>query len=150
MRDKFQTRQIVLRDKLQVTTAISLISNLPIDAERPLEVVVREFQKKRSNDANNYYWNRIGEISEQALLEGKRFSENAWHHLFKEWFLPEKYEERITREGYVKWDTSPSGERILVGSTKDLLTRGFANFTTEVEAYGAGGLGVRFRECGNG
>jgi hypothetical protein len=38
----------------------------------------------------------------------------------------------------------PSGERVLIGSTTQLTVRGFAQYLTRVEAYGAQELSVEF------
>ena len=65
---------------------------------------------------------------------------------FKELFLPETFQSaehqaEIAKEGYRKYDTSPGGKRILVGSTTELTIKGFAIYLQQVEAFGAN-LGV--------
>ena len=56
MRPKFQTRQILLRGQQQVDTLLFLIPNLPLDAENPLEVLIREPVKQRGIDQNGLYY----------------------------------------------------------------------------------------------
>ena len=63
-------------------------------------------------------------------------------------FLPEEFEEGITKEGYRKWDYTSSGDRFLVGSTTDLTVKGFAIYLQQVEAFGAN-LGVMFNIKGD-
>lgn len=142
MRDKFVSRSILLRSQQQVETLLHLIPNLPIDPERPLEVLVREQVRQRGLDANGYYWMRIGEIAEGGWFQGRRYSQDVWHEYAKKHILPE---EIITKDGEIrsKWVESPDGSRVVISTTQ--LSKGtFAAFTEEVEAFGAS-LGVHFR-----
>ncbi|MDE3023570.1 MAG: recombination protein NinB [Pseudomonadota bacterium] len=144
-RDIFLTRTILLRSLDQVKVCHRILDNLPVDPDHPLQVKFSEQQKIRTPDQNALMWSGpLRDISEQGWVNGQTFSADAWHYQFKVWFLPEEAEEGITKEGYRKWDISPRGERILVGSTTDLLTKGFSNYLEQVYAYGAGELGVRF------
>lgn len=146
-REKFLTRTFVLGSIHPLQAAISLLPNLPIDSENPLEVVVREKQKVRGMDANARMWaGPLKDIEEQAWVGGRRYGAEVWHEQFKREYLPEDDDPELSdlaKEGYRKWAFTPSGERVLVGSTTDLLKRGFALYMTRVEAFGAS-LGVRF------
>lgn len=143
-RSKCVTRPFLLRDVRVRETLVSAISNLPLDAEHPIEVVIREPVKARKPDQNSAYWaGPLRDIAEQAYVEGRTYSSDVWHEHFKREFLPEEYNEEGCREGYVKWDYTPSGERVLVGSTKSLTVKGMGAYITKVEAYGAS-LGVLF------
>ena len=148
-REQFKTRKIRLVGKPQIDLLLSLIPNLPIDAEKPLEVVIREEVKARKQDQNSLYWaGHLKDISEQAYVNGRTYSPEVWHEHLKGLFLPEKFDslehrEMMVKDGYKKWDMSPSGRRILVGSTTDLTVKGFALYLQQVEAFGAN-LGVMF------
>ena len=150
-RQKFQTRTINLCGAMQLDAAMALLPNLPIDPDRPLEIVIREKPKVRGMDANALMWvGPLADIAEQAWVkvdgESRRFSAECWHEYFKGEFLPEENDPEISelaKEGYRKWEIAPDGSRKMVGSTTQLLKRGFALYLMQVEAYGAN-LGVMF------
>lgn len=140
-RQKFQTREFLLRSDIQVATLLALIPHLPLDADHPLSVRIGEQIKVRGLDQNGYYFMRIGEIAEQAWIDGKQFSKEAWHEYAKKNIMPE---EIITKDGEVrsKWEPTPDGDMSVISTTR--LEKGcFAEYTTAVEAFGAG-LGVMF------
>jgi hypothetical protein len=143
-RDKYPTRTIRLVGTYQKETAITIIRNLPIDADNPLEIVIREEVKARKPDQNSAMWSGpLRDIAEQAYVDGKTFKADTWHEYFKAEYLPEEYDPELCKEGYRKWDYTPKGERVLVGSTTQLTVKGFAQYLEQVIAYGAG-LGVQF------
>ncbi len=143
MREKFKTRSILLRNKQQIDSILFLIPNLPIDPERPLEILIREEVKQRGVDANAYYWMRIGEIADQGWIEGRQYSKDVWHHYLCREEMPEEIE---TKDGVKrsKWVDMPDGKQTVISTT--LLSKAsFAEYTEIVEAFGAG-LGVHFKE----
>lgn len=143
-REKFTTRTIRLIGEQQLNTAMALLSNLPIDTKKPLELVIREEVKPRKLDQNALMWvGPLKDISEQAYVNGRTFSDVVWHEHFKEEFLPESFDAELTKEGYKKYEFTPSGKRVLVGSTTQLTVKGFALYLQQVEAFGAN-LGVMF------
>lgn len=145
-RQKYPTRKILLRAPQQVEVAISAIRNAPLDQSKPLELLIREEVKARKPDQNSLMWaGPLKDIAEQGYVNGRTYRPEIWHHHLKELFLPEEYDpELCKREDYRKWDYTPGGERILVGSTTDLTVRGFSLYLTQVEAYAATELGVVF------
>lgn len=151
-REKFQTRTIRLTGPRQLETALALLPHVPLDDERPLQLVVREEPKQRGLDANARMWaGPLADIAGQAWLRGRKFSDEVWHEFFKREYLPddatmspEELAEHVKDpEAYRKWDIDPAGERVLVGSTTELTPRGFAIYLQQIEAYGAE-LGVQF------
>lgn len=145
-RQKFITRTIELRGWPQIDALSALISHLPIDPDNPIEAVFREKQKGRKPDANALMWaGPLKDIAEQAWVEGRRYSAEVWHEQFKRLYLPEEYDPELCKEGYRKWDYTPSGDRVLIGSTTQLTVKGFAQYLTQVEADGAS-MGVMFHE----
>lgn len=140
-RTKFLTRSILLVGEVQLKTAHALLDHVPIDANKPLELVVREQVKQRGLDANGYYWLRLGEIAEQAWFGGKQFGSDLWHEYAKINIMPEQI---TTKDGVVrsKWIEGVGGKLTVVSTT--LLEKGcFAEYTTLVEVFGAE-LGVMF------
>lgn len=149
-RTKFQQRTFRLVGPQQVDGLLALVRNLPIDAERPLEVVIREEKRKRGVDQNALYWARpLKDIAEQAWVNGRQYSAEVWHHYCKRLFLPDEnwigFDICHVKDGYQKWATEPDGDLILVGSTTQLTVKGFAHYLDQVYALGAG-LGVQFTE----
>lgn len=127
---------------------IAAIRHLPLDPLRPIEVVFQEEQKKRKLDQQALLFSGpMKDISEQAWFEGRQHSIPVLHHWCKEQFLPEEYDQELCMEGYVKWDFDPSGNRVLVGSTKQLTVKGYSDYLEQVYAFGAA-LGVEFHARG--
>ena len=143
MRNKFGTRQILLRSKQQAETAIQLIGNLPLDQEQPLEILIREQVKQRGTDQNSLYWKRVGDIAEQGWLQGRQYSKDVWHQYLAKYEMPE---EIVTKDGEIrsKWESLPDGTQTVISTAR--LSKGcFADYTAIVESFGAS-LGVRFQE----
>lgn len=143
-RAKFEQRKIRLVGELQLRTVMALLPNLPLDAEHPLEVVIREEVKARKLDQNALMWaGPLKDIAEQSWVAGRQFSDVVWHEHFKKLYLPEEFDDELCKEGYRKWDFAPNGDKLLVGSTKDLTVKGFAQYMEQVYADGAN-MGVEF------
>ena len=140
-RDKFNTRRFRLVGKEQVEAARTVLGNLPIDADAPIEVVIQEAVKGRGLDANAYYWKRLTEIADQAWVEGRQYSKEVWHEYARQNLMPETV---ITKDGaeISKWLPSPDGRPVVI-STTQLERKCFAQYTEIVESYGAS-MGVMF------
>jgi hypothetical protein len=149
-RQKLQTVTIRLVGEAQRQVAHLRLAHLPVDPDKPIEIIFREAKKARSLDANARMWaGPLKDISEQAWLDRRQFSDEVWHHYFKEKFLPEDNDpdmESMTKEGYRKWDFDPEGDKVLTGSTKQLTRKGFAIYLEQVMAFGAS-LGVMFHDA---
>lgn len=143
-RTKFEQRKFRLVGELQLRTVMALLPNLPLDAAKPLEIVIREEVKARKLDQNALMWaGPLKDIAEQAWVEGRQFSDLVWHEHFKKLYLPEQFDAELCKEGYRKWDFTPAGDKVLVGSTTDLTVKGFAEYLEQVYADGAN-MGVEF------
>jgi hypothetical protein len=149
-RQKLQTVTIRLIGEEQRQVAHLRLAHLPVDPDKPIEIIFREEKKTRSLDANALMWaGTLKDISEQAWLDRRQYSDEVWHHYFKEKYLPEDNDpdmESMTKDGYRKWDFDPDGCKVLVGSTKQLTRKGFAIYLEQVMAFGAS-LGVMFHEA---
>ena len=146
MRADYLPKVISLVGKLQADTAITAIQNAPIDLERPIEVIIREEQKGRSLSANALMWaGPLNDIANQAWVHGRQYSALIWHEYFKEKFLPDFPDPKQVKEGYRKYEETPDGRRVLIGSTNKLTKYGFNLYIENIYAYGAD-LGVRFSE----
>ena len=88
-------------------------------------------RRKRTPKQNRRYWGNgvLKQIAEQATVNGKLYSAETWHELFKRRFI-----------GVVEL---PNGEVVGQSST-GLTTAEFCEFSNQVEAYAASELGVTF------
>ena len=145
MTDKIAQRVFVFNSAAVQSNCIMLLRNLPVDGS--VEIVIRKASKVRSPDQNSAMWaGPLRDIEEQAWVSGKQFKADVWHEHFKREFLPEGDEEdfdRLVKLGYRKWDYTPKGDRVLVGSTTQLTMRGMAQYMTKLEAYAQQELGVQ-------
>jgi len=147
MTNDYLQKTFRLIGKSQAEVAINAIQNAPIDSEYPLEVIIRKEQKGRSLSANALMWaGPLNDIAQQAWVHGRQYSALIWHEYFKEKFLPDFPDPKLVKEGYRKYEETPDGRRVLVGSTSKLTKLGFSNYMEQIYAYGAD-LGVRFREA---
>jgi len=143
-REKFTQRSIVLNDTTR-GIALAAVTNAPPG----VEVVIREVVKARTQDQNSLMWSGpLKDIETQAWLGQRRYSDKAWHEIFKIEYLPEIGCEDFARlvknpDTYEKWATLPRGDRVCIGSTTDLSKYGFGQYLEQVYAFGAG-LGVLF------
>lgn len=156
-RPKFVTRSIILIGEQQRASASAMVANLPIDPLRPLELVAREQVKARSPDANSRMWaGPLRDMALQGYVDGRSFRDVTWHEHFKEEYLPD--ENLISRaeletlvkdpNTYRKWDYTPKGKRVLVGSTTELTQRGFALYNQQIILFGES-IGVQFSASPN-
>lgn len=144
-RGKYPTKRILLRGESQADAAIAAIRNAPMDAAKPLEFLLREEVKARKPDQNSLMWaGPLSDIAEQGYVDGRTYTATVWHEFFKREYLPEVFDPELCKDGYRKWDYTPKGDRVLVGSTTDLTVRGFALYLKQVEAYAQVELGVQF------
>lgn len=143
-RPRFLEKKVYLLGTMQRDIAKQIIDNCPLDKEQPLEVVIREKTRSRKLDQNALMWaGPLKDIAEQVWIDGKQFSDVVFHEHFKREHLPEEFDPELCKEGYRKWDVTPSGERVLVGSTGDLTVKGFSQYLEQVYAFGAS-HGVQF------
>ena len=150
MQNIYPRRIIRIIGKAQKELCKTLIENLPIDLDKPICVTIGEEVKIRKPDQNALMWaGTLKDIANQAYVEGRTYSAEVWHELFKREFLPNEYDPELTKEGYRKWDIDPKGFPILIGSTTQLTVKGFAQYLTQIEAHGAS-LGVEFTVRDNG
>lgn len=148
-REKFLTRKFLLSSEKVRASVLALVRNLPIDTIRPLEVVVREEQKQRGLDQQALMWcGPLADMEAQLWVEGRKYSAAVLHEFFKREFLPEEHDPELTKDGYVKWEYTPSGDRVLVGSTTQLTVKGMAQYIEQLHAFGAN-MGVRFHASPN-
>jgi hypothetical protein len=104
------------------------------ESKRPLRVIVTEEDHDRLDEQIAYYFGVVVKaISEQAWVEGRRYSKKVWHEELARRFLPG--EEIIL----------PGGEVVVKRASiarGHIGVRAMAKFINEVQAYAAAELGV--------
>jgi hypothetical protein len=105
-----------------------------IDRGRPLRVIVTEDEKKRTSEANRFYWGAVlTTIAEQAWVDGRQYSKDVWHEHFARLYLP--HTEIVT----------PYGEIVSRRkSTTELTVSEFSEYLQRVQSDAASSLGVIF------
>lgn len=100
---------------------------------KPLAVTVAEHKAKRNTEQNKKMHADFTEISEQAWVDGKQFSPEAWKEHYKRKF--------IGTEEFIL----PSGEIEIRGiSTTSLDVGGCADFITKYQRDAIENFGVQF------
>lgn len=96
-----------------------------------LAVSVQVFKCKRSLEQNRRYWGPavMGQIAEQAYVNGRRFEKQVWHEQFKRLFIGQL--------------DLPGGGQLGMSSSA-LNVEEFSLFMQQVEAFAATELGVVF------
>lgn len=61
---------------------LSLLANLLIDPEKPLEIVVKPATRSRSVEQNKRYWAIVQEIADTPV-QGKLYPSESWHEYLK-------------------------------------------------------------------
>ena len=139
-------RTFILLNEMVRQNALTVISNLPVDGS--MQVVIGLKKKVRTPDQNSLMWaGPLKDISEQAWVDGKQYSDIVWHEQFKREFLPEEddpeLDRKVTKAWKGKWACDSKGHKVLIGSTTQLSTYGMSEYMTELEAYATLELGVK-------
>ena len=106
-----------------------------------LRVTIEPEEDAKTVQQGRFYWGIVlVQISEQARIEGQRYTVDAWHELFKRQMLP-----RVSKRAYVAGKKRPV-MTTTIGTTKGLGVRKMSAFIEKVIAFGVNDLGVRFSE----
>ena len=104
------------------------------DDGRPLRVILTSSDRKRSGEANAFYWGFLLEqIAEQAWVEGRQYSKDVWHEYFAQMYA-EHIEIPLP-------DGSIHSRR---KSTSEMKADEFSDYLKKVESHAATELAVRF------
>lgn len=130
-------REFVLRSPVAWQALAQLVAanaKAFIDRGRPLRVIVTEDEKKRTSEANRFYWGAVlTTIAEQAWVDGRQYSKDVWHEHFARLYLP--HTEIVT----------PYGEIVSRRkSTTELTVSEFSDYLQRVQSDAASSLGVIF------
>ena len=73
---------VLIRSETQKELLASKISNLPVDEDHPIQVVISEETKKRTLPQNNIMWGMLGDISKQVEWYGMKLIDKEWKDIF--------------------------------------------------------------------
>lgn len=100
-------------------------------AGAPMHLEITEAKAKRSTLANRYYWAVLGQIAEDAWIEGRQFNADTWHEYTKRRFIG---------------SVDLPGGGTMAESTAKLNVSEFAQYVQKVEVFAATELGVTFTD----
>ncbi|EPS1221638.1 recombination protein NinB [Burkholderia cenocepacia] len=104
-------------------------------AGKPVAVTVYPYREKRTIDQNKKLHAMIRDIAEQAWVDGRQYSEDAWKEIIRRTYI-----------GTEEIDL-PGGTRVERGiSTTSLDVEQFAQMITAVQAWAVSELGIEFSE----
>lgn len=102
-------------------------------------ILTEQYDDDRTLRQNRFYWGAcLREISEQAQINGQRYTIDAWHELFRRQFLGYEIE-----KVHVAGRKKPVINRRLKSTTK-LKVKVFGEYLDKIQAFGAADLGVEF------
>ena len=124
-------KSFVLRDEVNCRQLYTFLRSnwlAMAQAGRPLGVLVAEHKAKRTGPQNRFYWGAaLRSIAENAWVDGKQYSAEAWHEHFKRQFIGV--------------EETPDGGRVGI-STTTLDVAAFSEYVERVMQYAAEHLGV--------
>lgn len=123
------------RYRLQWSNRRPLMENLWRQSEHwlteceNLEIVVRPYKSKRSNEQNKRLWKIYQTLADYAWVNGKRYSQEVWHEYCKKQFIGQK--------------ELPDGSLSAVGiSTTALSTSEMTDYQNTIQAWAAQEFGL--------
>jgi len=119
-------RSYVLRDASIRDNCVRYVSGLPV-GDKPLQVIIKPFKRKRRAEANNYYWLLLTHISTEAFrmkVSEEYYTPEIWHEHYKKKFLGKK----VVISGDIE---------LLPESSADKSVVEFMDYTAQVEADAA-------------
>ena len=123
-------RQFVLREESQCRALYAYLRhNWPAMAAqgKPLAVTVAEHKDKRHAQQNRLYWALLRQVANQAMVDGRRYSDEVWHEQFK-------------RE-FIGCEELPSGATVGI-STTALSVEEFSTYIERIREYASDELGI--------
>ena len=122
-------RKFIIRNDLDKSRLAERVLNYK--GEKPLQVEVSEYQKKRSLDQNALYWVWLHEISKHIHeATGQWYSDEELHDFFKAKYLPSK---PVEIKGEIKTAHK---------STTRLTVQEMSDYLMHIEVYCADDLGL--------
>lgn len=96
---------------------------------KPVSVAVSQHKEKRSQQQNARYWKILSQVSDGAIISGKKYKPESWAELFKEMFIGL---EELPNSRYTSI------------STTTLSVEEFSIYMDKIEAYAVTELGINF------
>jgi len=101
---------------------------------QPLRIVVTAEERRRTSEANRYYWGVVlRDIADQAWVQGRQFDKDTWHAYFAD------------VHGVKVEITLPDGRiHMTRKSTSEMSVGEFSEYLARVQADAANEFGVTF------
>lgn len=124
--------KFILRNDDILINAIEYLNGLVLDEDKPVELVIKDHKKKRTEDQNALYWSWLRIIGKETGDSTK-----ALHAFYGDEFLP-------------KEEASVFGKKVLeIKSTTELGVKGFTEYLQSVESHAASFLGINLPHPGD-
>lgn len=122
-------------DKLQAAVRfVKSNAQACIDRGTPIQLIITTEEAKRNAQQNRYYWGFVlRDIAAYAWVNGRQYSSEVWHEFFAQLYA--EHDDVELPDGSVVSRRK---------STTKMGVKEFAEYTRQVEAYGATELQVRF------
>lgn len=135
-------KEFRLTNELVLNNAVNFISQLNVDSEHPMRIVIDE--DKRSLSQNRILWAMLTDLSEQVVWGGKKQKKETWktltaYQLLSE--IAEEDDEEYTAEFVPTLDRSTLLSVDI--STKSMSKKIFSKLVIIIERFGAEN-GVKF------
>lgn len=86
MRQPFDKRTVLLRNEDNRQRALTIVARLPLDAERPLRIVVDDPLPAKSREQEEKYHSMIGDIAKQYEHAGRKWDLESMKRILLEQF----------------------------------------------------------------
>ena len=127
-------KQFFLREQRNFDCTLAFITanwKAMSNSGSPMSIQITDDKAKRSTIANRYYLAVLGQIAEDAWIEGRQFNSDLWHEYFKRKFIG---------------SIDLPGCGTMAESTAKLNVSEFAQYVQKIEVFAATELGVTFMD----
>lgn len=124
--------KFILRNEGILDNATQYLYALELDEDKPVELVIRDHKKKRTDDQNALYWSWLRIIGKETGDSTKGL-----HAYYGDEFLP-------------KVEVVVMGKKVLeIKSTTELGVKAFTEYLKQVEAHASSFLGIMLPHPGD-
>ena len=124
--------KFILRNDEIRENAINHIEALELDEDKPVELIIKDHKKKRTEDQNALYWSWLRIIGKETGDSTK-----AIHAFYGDEFLPKEFGNIANKKVEI------------VKSTTELGVKEFTYYLKRVEAHAAGFFGINLPHPGD-
>jgi len=124
--------KFILRNEQVLNNATEYLYGLELDEDKPVELVIRDHKKKRTDDQNALYWSWLRIIGKETGDSTKSL-----HAFYGDEFLPKEFE-------------TVAGKKVeVIKSTTELGVKAFTSYLKQVEAHASSFFGIMLPHPGD-